>query len=559
MSSIPQHFTRLNQFLEVERKDINSVIFYGIGIGLISLATPVAVQALVNTIAFGALFQPLLVLTLVLLILVSFSNVLAALQFYVVDMLQRRLFVRLFDAATQKLLNVRMAARDQVYLPELANRFMDVVTLQKTSAVLLLEAVGYLLQTFIGMVLLAFYHPLLLAFDLVLVGLIGFVLFGLGKGGMATAIEQSKAKYSAMAWLESIAAAPTLTASGQHRGFLLHQADTIARQYVLAAAAHFRILSRQNVGALAVHALANTALLGLGGWMVIERQLSLGQLIAAELVVSAMIYGLTRLGKTLDNFYEMIASIDKLSYLLDLPQEPETHVQATQQNLASQAFRLDLVNVGLPASPHWDRLESITCSIKPGERVAFSQGLDKGSLFDLILGLRSPVTGYICINQCDIRDFNLSVLRDQIALVREPELISGSIQQNLAFGRTLGYEEINTALAAVGLQEWVAALPQGSNTQLMQDGKPLTLEQCARLCLARAIASKPSLLMIDKTLDRLPAETALKILGYLVQPGQPWTLLLATDNRALAALCGRHLQIQAGRLHELSSTTGEML
>ena len=76
---------RLQQIINLEREDISTLIAYGVGIGLLSLATPVAVQALVNTIAFGALFQPLLVLTLVLLVLISFSNTLVALQFYVVE------------------------------------------------------------------------------------------------------------------------------------------------------------------------------------------------------------------------------------------------------------------------------------------------------------------------------------------------------------------------------------------------------------------------------------------------------------------------------------------
>jgi len=555
MNSVNQNFSRLNQFLEVEKLDIHSVIYYGIGIGVISLATPVAVQALVNSIAFGALFQPLLVLTMILLFLVGFSNVLAALQFYVVDMLQRRLFVRLFDATTQRLLDVSLGARDKVYLPELVNRFLDVVTLQKTMAVLLLEAVGYVLQTLIGMLLLAFYHPLLLAFDLVLIALIAFVLFVLGKGGMATAVAQSKAKYAALAWLEGIAATPMLNGSRSNRVFLLQQAEAIARQYLLAAADHFRILSRQNVGALTVHALANTALLGLGGWMVIERQLSLGQLIAAELVVSAMIYGLTRLGKTLDSFYEMMASMDKLSYLLDLPQNSETksslHSDSITHISNPEPYQLDLVNLSLPKSLHWDNLEEINYTMPPGARIAIGSGIEKGSLFDLILGLRSPESGYICINQVDIRDINLRALRDHIVLVREPELITGSIHDNLSLGRSLDIDELNQALAAVGLRELVSALPDGSNTILAQDGQPLSFEECVRLSLARAIASKPSVLMLDKILDRLPALPASAILEYLVRPEHAWTLVLATDNPGLIALCERHIVFEKGKLVEI--------
>lgn len=100
---------RLRQLAALEREDITAVVAYGVGIGLMSLATPVAVQALVNTIAFGALFQPLVVLTLVLFVSVSLSNVLAGFQFYVVEMLQRRVFVRFLGEAALRLQGVTAA------------------------------------------------------------------------------------------------------------------------------------------------------------------------------------------------------------------------------------------------------------------------------------------------------------------------------------------------------------------------------------------------------------------------------------------------------------------
>jgi putative ABC transport system ATP-binding protein len=226
---------RLQQLIYIERQDIGTLIAYGLGIGLLSLATPIAVQALVNTIAFGALLQPLFVLTLILLVLVSCSNTLVALQFYVVEMLQRRLFVRLFGETASRLQRALMSCHDSQYLPELVNRFFDVVSLQKTAASLLLETLGYLLQTLIGMILLAFYHPMLLAFDLLLIASLYLVLFVMGRHGIETAIEQSKAKYLVAAWLETIAANPLLSKSHQGEAFIDAQSKQIAENYLTAS------------------------------------------------------------------------------------------------------------------------------------------------------------------------------------------------------------------------------------------------------------------------------------------------------------------------------------
>ncbi|WP_087145403.1 ABC transporter transmembrane domain-containing protein, partial [Crenothrix polyspora] len=408
MTSTHNPLDRLKLLISIEQHDIKTLLAYGIGIGLMSLATPVAVQALVNTISFGALFQPLLVLTLILFVLVAFSNFLVGLQFYVIDMLQRRLFVRLFGEAAYNLQQASYSLRDKQHLPELANRFLDVVTLQKTAAVLLMETLGYFLQTIIGMVLLAFYHPLLLAFDLFLITAIVFILFVLGKNGINAAIEQSKAKYDALAWLENLAANPILGKTEQGQAFLRQQTNGIALNYLDASAKHFRILSRQNTGALILHTLANTLLLGMGGWMVIDRQLSLGQLIAAELVVNAMIYGLTRLGKTLDNFYEMVASADKINYLLELPQDSVTGI--TPQSKDSP-YQVNVVDLSLPLNTDYDALIGFNLHLASGEQLVITEGADKSSLFDTLYGLRSPLTGHVSLDQQDLRDLNLRQLR----------------------------------------------------------------------------------------------------------------------------------------------------
>lgn len=544
---------RLQQLILVEREDIGALLAFGVGIGLMSLATPVAVQALVNTIAFGALLQPLVVLTLILLVLLSFSNALVALQFYVVEMLQRRLFVRLFGESANRLRNVAVSARDHHDLPELANRFFDVVSLQKTAASLLLETLGYLLQTLIGMILLAFYHPLLLAFDLFLIAALYLILFVMGKQGIPTAIEQSKAKYTAAAWLENIAANPVLGKSRLGADFVDRHSERIAQNYLQACVRHFRILSRQNVGALILHTLANTALLGMGGWMVIERQLSLGQLIAAELVVNAMVYGLTRLGKTLDNFYELVASVDKIGYLLDLPQESEQGVAPTA---TEQGYRVEISQLCLPDTAHSDPANRVNLVLEPGENLVISAGAERGSLLDAVFGSRAPSGGRIYLNGQDLRELNLGQLRDTVCLVRHAELVEATVAENLTVGRELPLTELRAALNRVGLLETISALPDGLNTALYPHGAPLGEEQAQRLTLARAIAARPRLLLIDRALDRIDSHYLPTILDALLAEDAPWTLLAVSHDPLVLARFRRRAVLVEGRLLE-NSVPGE--
>jgi putative ABC transport system ATP-binding protein len=509
------------------------------------LATPVAVQALVNTIAFGALFQPLVVLTLILLVLLGFSNSLVALQFYVVEMLQRRLFVRIFGETAARLQQVRYAEKDGHHLPELTNRFFDVVTLQKTASVMLLETLGYVLQTVIGMILLAFYHPLLLAFDLFFICALAFILFGMGKNGIASAIEQSKAKYQAAAWLEDIAANPILGKSSENRAYLDAQTDHIAKHYVDACTKHFKVLSNQNIGALILHTLANTVLLGMGGWMVISYQLSLGQLIAAELVVGAMIYGLTRLGKTLDNFYDMLASVDKLGYILDLPQEKD---QGTIHELLDAPYQVSIDNLSLPGGIHMDRLNNASLQLAPGSKIVISGDMVKGSLLDAIYGLRQASSGQVCLNGHNLLDLNFGQLRDSVSLARDAEIFTGTLMDNICLGCTLTLTEVRQILDQVGLTETIAHLPDSLQTSLLPNGAPLTQEQCLRLALARSMLERPRLLLLDKVLDRIDNRVLPGILDHLLAPNAPWTLILASQRPDIIARFNRHVKIDNGEL-----------
>ncbi len=538
----------IKQLIILERDDIITLITYGLGIGLMSLATPVAVQTLVNTVAFGALFQPLVVLSLILLVLVGFSNTLSALQFYVMDVLQRRLFVRVLDETAARLQKAHIENSDHHHLPELVNRFLDIVNLNKSATSILLETLGYILQTVIGMILLAFYHPLLLAFDLFLLLSISIILFGFGKNAIKTAIAQSKAKYEVLAWLENIASTQIINKSVTAQAFLDHKTEQVAQNYLNAHAKHFSILARQNSSSLVLHTLANTLLLGMGGWMVIERQLSLGQLIAAELIVSNMMYGLTRMGKTLSSIYSLIVSGDKLEHLLDIPQET---VQGHLVKIADQPYQVEINQVFLPKSPNLDVLQGFSLRLAAGEKRVLSGAVERGSVLDILYGLRLPISGYIRLNDHDLRDLNLHLLRDSVCLVRDAEILEGSVLDNLRLNREIELAQIWDSLEKVGLREVVAGLTQGLNHELSANGAPLTPEQCLRLSLARAIAAQPRLLLLDATLDKIDSRVLPNLLDYLFAEHAPWTLLVTSHHPEVIARCKQPAWIKNGVLVDI--------
>jgi ABC-type bacteriocin/lantibiotic exporter with double-glycine peptidase domain len=492
----------------------------------------------VNTIAFGNLLQPLLVLSLVVVSVLGVSAVLQLLRFRVVELLQQRVFVRLASESVNRLLRARADALRLQNGPEVVNRFLDVVTVQKAGATLLVDGLSVAMQTLTGMALLAVYHPWLLAFDAAILAALLVVVFPLGSGAVHTAIGESKAKYALVGWLEEIARNATTFRGEAQARFAFERSDTLVQEYLRYRASHFRIVVRQFAGSLALQALASAALLGVGGTLVIQRQLTLGQLVAAELVVAAVLSGIAKFAKHLETFYDLLAALDKLGTLTDLA------IEESGTEPASSAPAPAHLVVGTP---------EFTLDLTPGSKVGLvgPSGAGKSRLLDAICGYTEPRNGCIELDGCDLRTLRLHEVRSQVVMVRGIEIFHGSVLDNVRVGRDLSGSAVRQALVRVGMWQVVQELPKGVDAILATGGAPLSEGQKQALMFARAIAAQPRLLMIDEALDLVQDSDDREILTELLfDPAAPWTLILVTSRPELLQRCSRVLRLDTGGLKE---------
>ncbi|WP_339727445.1 ABC transporter ATP-binding protein [uncultured Gimesia sp.] len=527
---------RVLKLLKPEFSDIWIITVFALVTGLLALATPLAVETLVNTVAFGRLLQPVVILALMLLAFLSFSAALLGLQIYVAEIIQRRLFARVAADLSFRLPRVVPAALDGQSGRELVNRFFDVMTVQKATASLLLDGISLVLSTLIGMTVLAFYHPWLLGFDIVLLMLIVFVIFVLGRGAVNSSIKQSKAKYKVAAWLEDLVSCGT---AFRYRGaaeFALDQADHLTYEYLSARKKHFRIVMRQIIFALGMQAVASTVLLGLGGWLVISGQLTLGQLVAAELIVTVIVGSFAKMGKHLQSYYDLLASVDKLGVLFDLPMERQDGLLKMPHH---QPAEVTVSHVSYAATHHASPTEQVNLKVEAGARLMLMgpSGTGKSQLLDVLFGLRTPAEGHVSINGIDPHDLRPDALRKHVALVRDIEIFSGSLEENVHLERpNVSTSDVREALQRVGLVDDILRLPEGLNTHLVETGYPLTSNQARKLMLARAIVGRPRLLLIDGIIDVFPDREAEQLTQMLVDPARLWTLVMVTGRLNLAEL-----------------------
>lgn len=555
----PKPHQRFFGLMRAEMPDIWSIILFSVISGVLYLAVPLTVDAVVNNIAFGGqqqvYAQALLILSVALLAFLGLLAFIRAVQHYLVEVVQRRIFVRLVSDLAYRLPRVTASAVDRMHAPELVNRFFDVITVQKSSSLLLLDGVNLVLSAVIGMVVLGFYHPFLLAFDLVLMALVVFVVVVMGRGAVRTSIGESVTKYAVASWLEALAHFPILFKIPGAAQFALDRADGLSRSYLDARKAHFRVLMRQICGLLAVQALASSTLLVVGGVLVLSGELTLGQLVASEIIVTAVVASVAKLGKHLEGWYDAMAAVDKLGYLVDLETERESgEVPGDRSKPATVQVR----DLTFGYGDHRAVLSGVSFELNPGERAALVAPFGGGAstLLDLVHGFRVPDSGHVIVDGIDLRQWSMEALRRDVSLVRQHDVFEGTVLDNVRLGRIdIGLDDVREALAAVGLLDDVQALPSGLDTPLLFGGRPLTQIQRTRLILARAIVGRPRLLLLDEVLDGLDPAVLGSLADSLLGAGKPWTVLVATRDAAVRARCGRVICLD-GTPHGESGTVG---
>lgn len=542
---------RVRSLLRLERDDVRLAILYAAAVGVVSLILPVSVQALVSSVAFGGLLQPVVVLALLVLVGLALAGALTGAQAWVVERIQRRVFARVVVDLAHRLPRVRAEMLERAHGPELVNRFFDVLTVQKSLATLLVDGLAVLLATLVGMLILAFYHPVLLALVVFLVVGLSVVVFAAGTAATNTAIEESKAKYAVAAWLEETVRHPVAFKTAGGATFASTRAEDLLFRYLGARGSHFRLVFRKLAGALGLQAVASAALLGLGGALVIEGKLTLGQLVASEIIVTSVVGRFAKLGKLLETTYDLLASVDKLGHLIDLPLESDRGATLRRR---AEGVELDIAGVAYTYEDGHLVLSGASLAIAPGRRVALfgRNASGKSTLLDLLYGLRSPTEGRILADETDLRSIHPQSWREHVALVRELEVFEGTVQENIRMGRPdVTADDVRAALVSVGLWNDILALPEGLSTELTTGAPELSRGQAQRLVLARAVAGKPRLILLDEALDHLDAASRRATTKCLFDRSSPWTLVVTTHDPEVLRAADDVVVLEEGRLRPL--------
>lgn len=504
------------KLLAPERPFITIALIYGIGVSILSLATPISVQMLINSVANTALVTPLVTLASALLILLLIAVLLSALRVHVMEMFIRRFYARLVAEITTRAVHACDPFFQDANREDLFNRYFDVVTVQKAVPSLLVGAFTIILQSAVGFAVTSFYHPFFLAFNGLVIFFAFMILLIWTRGAIRSGIALSHAKYEAAHWLENVAISNGFYKSQKHVDYAMERSERVTANYMKQRKRHFFYSFSQTVSFLLLYALSSAGLLALGGWLVIEQELSIGQLVAAELILSAAFFGLGQLGAYLDTTYDLVAAAEEIGLIFQIEQEDDRPIAHDEPANGQLQFRETMFsserggntefNISIPAGSH------LRARAEDHETQRFFTHALKRHI--------RPKRGMITVGGQDIINIDSFKLRSDVVVLDRPSMVDTTIREYLQLANPqLSSSQALDIIDKVGLSKRVAGLPKGMDTQLSTTGWPLSLSEAMALKLAGAIMRQPKILLLTRLFDMLDPQILINLGNELAARG----------------------------------------
>ena len=550
MNKLPlSPWNRFINLLSLERKDIFLIFYYAIFAGVVTLSLPLGIQAIINLIQGAEISTSWIVLIVLVTIGVIFTGVLQLMQLRIIETMQQRIFTRSSFELSYRFPKMKMEELRNYYPPELANRFFDNLTIQKGLTKVLIDVPAALLQVILALLLLSFYHPLFIAYGIVLLGGIYLVFRYSIQRGLSTSLEESKYKYKVAHWIQEVARSVVSFKLSGKTNLALEKNNYLVDKYLNAREKHFSVIKSQYIKMIVFKALITAGLLSIGGVLVLNQLMNIGQFVAAEIIILLVIASIEKLILGLETLYDMLTAIEKIGQVVDKPLENQKgEVVDLSQNLL---LELNKLSYGVPNKEKLI-LKSIDLKIEKGSKLLIQgeSGSGKSTLVRILSGLVKPTQGSMHINHLNSEGIQLNSYRSQLGLSLSEEYpFEGSLRENLNFGdTTIDDATIYKVLEKVGLREFLKELPQGLNTIIYPEGKQLSYTNSKKIVLARAILKQPQLLILEDALDQFSEAETKEIIDFLADPKQEWTLIVVSSNDYWKNKCEKVIQLKNGQL-----------
>lgn len=503
------------QMLELVRphsKVLLEVFGASVLIQFLGLITPLFTQLLLDRVIVQGSTLTLNAVGLGLMIFGLFRVAVNGLRQYLLDHTANRISVSLLVGFIKHTFRLPLAFFESRYVGDIVSRVQENQKIQRFLTGEALSIILDLLTVFVYVGLMFWYSAAMAMVSLAIVP--PFVLLALVATPFLRRI--SREVFSATA-NENSYLIQSLTGIRSIRSMAIEQSvrwhwEELLNNVIRKTFAGQIISNQLQIFSSAIETLVTTSLLWLGAWLVIQNQLTIGQLVAFNMLLGNIIRPFQRLVVLWNQLQEVTISTERINDILEA--EPEEDLQHhPRQFLSRLTGNIRFENVTFRYHPESDInvLENLSFEVKPEQTVAIvgRSGSGKTTLFKLILGLYLPTDGKVLIDGNDVTSIALRSLRSQIGVVdQDTFLFGGTIRENISIAHPEAtLEQVITAARLAGADDFIQRLPMGYESQIGEGGGMLSGGQRQRLAIARALVGDPRLLLLDEATSHLDSES----------------------------------------------------
>lgn len=536
MSPLKRFFKLLNQ----DKKDIIYLHLYAICNGIINLSLPIGIQAIMGLVLAGRLSTSWGILTLIVVMGVAVAGLFQIMQLYVVEILQRRLFARAaFDFAFRiPKLNIKELGNS--YLPELVNRFFDTISIQKSLSKILIDFSTSILQIIFGLILLSLYHPIFIAFGMVLLLLLFLVIYLTYKPALKTSIEESNHKYEMAFWLTELARSLPTFKLNTNSDLNLKRTDKIVNKYINSRKQHFKVILSQYSGIIGLKTLVTAGLLIVGAILLISNSITIGQFVAAEIVIILILNSSEKLIMSMEAIYDTLTAMDKIGRVTDINIEKDIETEIMldpNDKIGITAKDLEILSIRNDTTIN----QHINFDVTPGKHVCITgeTGSGKSCILKILSTNIDNYTGSLLFNDIPLKSLDINKIREEISCIDDnQEIFYGTIYENITLGRkNIPFKNVVDVTKKVGLAKLVDNLPDSYQHLLLNSEHVFSGTDRVRLLLARTMISNPKLVLTEDLFSSLKPEHSKLLLDALFEYCKDKTLIIVSNNEQVIRRC----------------------
>ncbi len=540
-------FKKILDLIKIERDEITSIYFYAILNGVIQLSLPLGIQAILGFVLGATMVTSVYLLIFIIIVAVLIVGYLQINQMKIIEKIQQKIFVRYAFSFAETIPKLDLKDIDHYYLPEKINRFFDVLNVQKGISKLLLDIPSATIQIIFGLLILSFYHPYFIVFSSILL-LVIFIIFKVtSRKGIETSIEESNFKYKVVSWLEEMGRVIKSFKYSQGTHLNLIKTDEKLLKYLNARTNHFQILLLQFKSLVFFKVCVTALMLVLGSYLLFNQLITIGQFVAAEIIILTTISSMEKLISSLENVYDVITGLVKLDSVLDNPIEKEESLKLESKDLV-----ITLDKMSFSYDDNQEIFNSISATILSNSITCISgkENSGKSTFLKLLTGSYMHFKGNITFNGIPLQNYSLQNLRTKMGIfLYEQDLFEGSLYENIVLGRTeIKIERIVDLSKKLGFEDFIKFFPNYFDTALDPLGQKLPSSLIRKILLLRALINTPQLLILEDPWTGFEDSTITKIQNYIIDISKNSTIVVSTNDKDFIEKSTVHFIIENGTL-----------